>query len=371
MIKIDAIELKKYIYENNEIKTVLEDIGCSKIHSYSKEYRFSTPLHKKANSTAIKKNEYLKVITYAEDNKDVSSKKNKKAGDIFTLIMDIKGISFNKSIRYIHKLLGLKYTGIKIKDNSENNKKIDILKIFKNVCKSENNDYFEPIKVIEEDITQEYIRCPYIGWVREGILPNTQYKFGIGYSSKTNRIVIPHRYWCGADNEYVGLIGRTLLKNYDMFDIPKYFPLHKYSKSQNLYGLQENYSYIQKAGYVTVFEAEKSTLKRDSKKDNTAVSLLCHDVSLEQAKILISLDVDIIIALDKDVDINSIRKACEMFYGIRTVYYIYDEYGLLKPKESPADAHEKIYKVLFNRKRLYDEKEHDKYIEYLKELEVS
>lgn len=354
---MNIIELKKYIINNNELENILLDIGCSNIHRYSKEWRFSTPINKKSNSTAIKLNESLKVIFYAED--------DKKSGDIVTLTMELKEFSFGKSIRYLHKILKIPYTGYHGKEEDD---KVDILKIFKRASREYNCDFDKP-KILEEDITQEYIQFPYMGWVREGILPKTQNKFGIGYSMKTNRVVIPHRYWCGQSNEYVGLIGRTLIQNYDMFDIPKYFPLHKYSKSQNIYGLQENYKYIQEKGYVTVFEAEKSTLKRDSKGDNTAVSLLGHELSLEQAKILISLDVDIIIALDKDIDINFVRGICDKFYGIRQVYYIYDEYGLLKPKESPADAHEKIYKILFNRKKLYDEEEHNKYLEYLKEKE--
>jgi DNA primase len=354
------MELKNYIIENDKIKYILEDIGCTNIKPNSKGYRCSTPLHKKANSTQINKNT-LKVLVYASEDK-------KENGDIITLVMDAKEYVFPKAMEYIHKLLGLKYTGISTKDKEDDNKK-DILAIFKKATKKYKDYENEQLKIIEEDITREYIKCPYIGWVREGIMPKTQELFGIGYSFRSNRVIIPHRYWCGKENDYVGLIGRTLAKNYDMFGIPKYYPLHKYHKSKNLYGLQENYKGIQEAGYVTVFEAEKSTLKRHSKKDYTAVSLFGHDLSIEQAKILISLNVDIIIALDKDISIDFTRSVCEKFYGIRNVYYIYDEYGLLEEKESPADKHEKIYKVLFNRKVKYDESEHEKYLIWEKEKE--
>ncbi|WP_252251252.1 DNA primase [Clostridium sp. VAP52] len=310
-------------------------------------------MHNNSTATAIKK-ESLSVTIYGSDG-DIR-------GDIITLIMDIKFLVFPKAIKYIHKILGLKYYGINTK--SKDTEKVDILRVFKKALKKYKDYYDEELKILSEDITKEYEQIPYIEWVKEGILPRTQQIFGIGYSSKSNRVVIPHRYWCGNENDYVGLIGRTLVKNYDMFDIPKYFPLHKYHKSKNLYGLQENYKGIQEAGYVTVFEAEKSTLKRHSKKDYTGVSLFGHELSLEQAKILISLNVDIIIALDKDISLNFVRSICEMFYGIRNTYYIYDEYGLLNEKESPADKHEKIYKVLFNRRVKYDEKEHNEYLKY-------
>ena len=56
---MNIIELKKYIINNNELENILLDIGCSNIHRYSKEWRFSTPINKKSNSTAIKLNESL------------------------------------------------------------------------------------------------------------------------------------------------------------------------------------------------------------------------------------------------------------------------------------------------------------------------
>jgi DNA primase len=135
----------------------------------------------------------------------------------------------------------------------------------------------------------------------------------------------------------------------------------------NLYGLQENYKNIQEKGYVNVFEAEKSTLKRHSRLDYTGVSLGGHELSEEQAKILIGLNVDIIIQMDKDVPLNHVRSLCEMFYGIRPVYYVFDTFGLLEKKESPADKPNKVYNVLWNRKIKYDESEHQKYLKGLKE----
>src|SRR5690606_33925601 len=123
----------------------------------------------------------------------------------------------------------------------------------------------------------------------------------------------------------------------------KYFPLKNFPKSMNLYGLQENYQYIQEAGYVAVFEAEKSVLKRHSRNDKTGVAVCCHDISEEQVKILIGLDVSIIIAFDQGISINHIRATCDLFYGIRSVYYIFDKYDVLKEKDSPADAENKIF----------------------------
>lgn len=341
---MNGYELKEYIIKNDKILHILEAIGCFKIKSYSKEYRCGSSNHDNATSISIKKDS-LKVKVYGKD-------ENKIKGDLFTLVMDIKSLTFPQSIKHIHELLGLEYKRVLKLETKEC--KVDILRVFRKASREYFDYSDEELLIYKEDICNEFIKMPYIGWVREGILPETQKIFGIGYSRKHNRIVIPHRYWCGEEHDYVGIIGRTLIENYDMFDIPKYFPLQRFPKSMNIYGLQENYDGIQKVSYVTVFESEKSTLKRHSKRDYSGVSLGGHELSKEQARILISLDVDIIIAFDKDISLEHIKKTCDMFYGIRTVYYIFDEFGLLKDKESPADKNEKIYKVLFNRKVKYE-----------------
>lgn len=354
---MNAFDLKQYIVNNNKIENVLEGIGCFKIKNYTKEYRCGSPLHNNTTSISVNK-ETLKIKIYGRD--------NKISGDLFTLTMEVCNIKeFPSAIQKIHKILGLKYKGYEKVNKKENN--FDMLRVFKKVVKSKCYCNKEDIPLIENDITNEYTQCPYIEWVREGILPHTQEFFGIGYSAKTNRVVIPHRYWCGDRNDFVGVMGRTLNKHYEMFDIAKYFPLYKYSKSMNLYGLQENYKGIQESGRVVVYEAEKSVLKRHSKIDYTATSIMCHELSDEQAKILIGLDVDIVIAMDSDISLEHIWAMCEKFYGIRTVYYIYDDIGLLGEKESPADKHEKIYQALFKRRVKYTEEIHNKYLKYKEE----
>jgi DNA primase len=206
--------------------------------------------------------------------------------------------------------------------------------------------------------------------LKEGILPFTCERFNIGYDVKTKRILIPHRLWCGADNDFVGVIGRTTISNPEIFDIPKYYPLKAYPKSLNVYGLQENYRTIQEKGYVVVFEAEKSVLKRHSKMDGTGTAICGHAMSFEQSKILISLNVDIIIAMDEGVDINEIRAICENFYGIRNVYYIHDaEHKYLGTKESPADLCDAKYYDMYRERVLYDANEHKAYMKYLEEKE--
>lgn len=334
---------------------MLESIGCYNIKENNKEYRCATPLCSVASATAIKKQTLSVRSFYA---------KIEFQGDIFTLVMEIEKISFFESVKKVHKILNIPFKGIEKKEEP----KVDLLRVFKK-AKVNKTYNVSDLKIYNQDLCDEYIQIPYIEWVREGILPETQRLFGIGYSLKTNRVVVPHRYWCGDKNDYVGLMGRTLNTNYEILDIPKYFPLKAFPKSVNIYGLNENYKHIQQAGYVNVFESEKSTLKRHSRLDKTGVSLGGHEISQEQAKILISLNVDIIIQMDSDIDINFVRGLCEIFYGIRPIYYVYDEWNILANKECAADKPNKVYNFLWNRKIKYDKGEHEKYLKYKEEME--
>lgn len=353
-----AGDLKKWIIDNNKIQTIIEDLGCHHFKEYSKEYRCGLPNRKNSTAVAIKKDN-LKIKIFKPDSEIVR-------GDIFTLVMDIKKISFPKAVKYIHEILGLKY---EYKKNKKEDIKRNPLEIFEKVKRPTYVINKDELEIYDDSILKEYIPLPHISWVREGIMPFTCKEFNIGYSADKKRIVIPERYWCGSEDDYLGIMGRTTIEAYKLLDIPKYYPLKKYYKGMNLYGLQENYKYIQEAGIVTVFEAQKSVLKRHSRLDRTGVAIGSHDITDEQVNILIGLDVDIVIAMDKGVDINHIRGMCNKFYGLRNVYYIYDKYNLLRDKDSPADAPNKIFNYLFKYKIKYDENERGEYLKWVESQE--
>lgn len=158
---------------------------------------------------------------------------------------------------------------------------------------------------------------------------------------------------------------RTVIPDYAELGIKKFLITPSYPKSLNLFGLYENYKSIQEAGYVVIFESEKSVIKRDSLNDSTCVALSGHTISEEQVRILIGLNVDIVVALDKDIPIEEVRDICNKFYGVRNVYYIWDKWNLLREKDSPADALNKIYQFLMKYKIKFDDKEHKEYLKGL------
>lgn len=351
---MNANELKEYIINNNKISLILEKVGCHSIKEYKSEYRAALPEKKNPTAVTVKKENLFTAVNSSDLN---------FTGDIFVLVMELNKITFGKANKLVHEYLGLNYS---FKTNKKEANVPDVLDVFKKIRRIScvvNKD----VEIYDDNILKEYTPLPYISWIREGIMPFACKKFNIGYSYDKKRIIIPWRYWCGSDNQYVGIVGRTTVSNYQDFDIPKYFGIKPFAKGMDVYGLYENYKTIQEKGYVVLFESEKSTLKRYSRKDGTGVSIGSHTLSDEQVKILISLNVDIVIALDKDVSQNEVRKECEKFYGIRNIYYIYDKWDILGEKESPADRPNKQYEFMLKYKIKYDENEHKELIKWVEE----
>lgn len=358
-----ALEIKKYIYENNKIPDVLESIGCKNILYHEKKEYFSCSNAVGGdcnNNTAIniKNNQYL---NYRNFTRSVSYDDGE---DLISLIEYNLNIDFRDAMKYLHKLFGLTY---EYKSNKP--KKInDDWFIFTKYAKKKKcivND-FEPM---DEDILSDFVPHVHIDIFREGIIKRTIKKFELGYSYRWKRTIFPVRYWM--DGSLMGYNARSSIQNCEEFNIPKYFITPGMKKDINLYGLWQNYKHIQENGIITVFEAEKSVLKRDSLKDFSCVALQGHFLSDEQVRVILGLNIkEVVIAMDKDVPLEEVWSMCERFYGIRKVSYIYDKYNVLGPKDSPADAPNKVYKILFEYRRVYDLKCHNEFIKNKNEKNI-
>lgn len=352
-------ELKEYIYSENKIQYILEQLGCHNVrYNDNKEYfSASQPDGDNPMGVCIRNNEYL---NYRSFSRGVDYEDNQ---DLISLVEYIKKINFIDSVKYLHKILNLPFEFKKQTEKPK--KKYNPLEVFTKVLRSGRRVInVDDIKVLEDKILNDYVPLLHYSWVKEGITERTRKKFGICYSYRYKRIIIPIRYW--ATGELVATNARTTVENWEEFNIKKYILTNGYNKQLNLYGLYENYDAIQKAGYVVVYESEKSVLKRSSLLDDTGVALSGHTLSDEQIRILIGLNVEVIIAFDNDISIEETRHACEKFKNIRKVSYIHDFMGILGSKDSPADARDKDYRFLFDNRIVYDRDEQRKYQESLK-----
>lgn len=356
---MDTISLKNYIFENSKIEFILNEIGCHSIVYHPNKEFYSCGNFNGDNKGAInvRNNEYLGVVNYTR------TKEFGDNSDIITLVQYNKSMSFLEAIKYLHKILELPF---ELKKTKLPEKKYDPLEIFKRVANRRRIVNVDDINFLEDKLIQEYVPMLHISWLKQGITEKTRKKFGLCYSYRHKRVVIPMRYW--ATGELLGFNQRTVIENYKEFNIKKYFLTPTYPKQLNLYGLYENYESIQKAGYVIVYEAEKSVLKRDSLNDPTGVALSGHTLSDEQIAILWGLNVEIIFAFDKDISIEEVWHNCEKIYRGkgRKVSYIQDKWDILSTKDSPADACNKNFQYLFDNRIIYGVEQQRKYQESFK-----
>lgn len=359
---MDIVSLKKYIYKENKVEFILNEIGCHHIKYHSSKEYFSCGNKNGDNKAAIniRNNEYLNCVNYTRE-KDFPD-----GSDLITLVQYNKKLenqlfSFWDTIKYLHKILGLNLTYTKQQKPKE--EKIDPLYIFKKVKNRKKQNVLE-FNTLNEVELNDFIPYIHIDIFKEGIIKKTIQKFGLAYSYKWKRTIFPIRYWLTGD--LLAYNARTSVSNYELFDISKYYITPGYQKQNNIYGLYENKKDIEKAKYITLLESEKSVCKRDSRNDSTCVALQGHSISDEQVRIILGLDVnEIVIALDKDISEEEIWHMCEKFFHIRKVSYIYDKYDLLCEKDSPADAKIEIYNFLFNHRIVYDESLHREYLKSL------
>lgn len=354
---MDTVSLKKYIYENNKIEYVLQEIGCGNIKYHSNKEFYAASNHNGDNPGAVnvKNCPQLWVTNWTRQNEFP------EGSDIFNLVQYSKQCSFVESVKYLHKILDLDYSPYKKQEKKE---KFDPLNVFKRVLSARRRVDVNEIHAISDEALNDYVPMLHISWFREGVMPWTREKFGIAYSYKHKRVVIPHRYWL--TGELLGFNMRSTVENFEQFGISKYLITKNMNKSMNVYGYYENSKNIEGSGYCVLYEGEKSVLKRDSLNDSTGLALSGKSISNEQVRIILSLNInEVVIAFDKDVAIDEVRHACEKFYNFRKVSYIYDKWNLLDNKQSPADAKNKVFNFLFKYRIKYDENEHDLYLDSL------
>lgn len=352
-------ELKKYIYEHNKISDILKNLGCYNIkyNERRQTYSSSFPDGDNPQGINIRNNEYL---NYRSFSRGVDYNDGK---DLISLVEDIKKVGFVEALKFLHKILNLPFEFKKQKSKKKKDEEENPLWVFEKHKGNRRIVNVDDIRVLEDKVLNDYVPLLHIDWYKEGIMPWTREKFGICYSYKYKRVIIPIRHW--ATGELVATNARTTVENYEEFNIKKYILTNGYNKQSNLYGLWENYNAIQKAGYVIIYESEKSVLKRDSLGDSTGVALSGHTLSDEQVLILSGLNVNIIIALDNDISIDEVRHMCSKFYGVRNVSYILDKWNIIPDKSSPADCSNKVFNFLMKHKVKYDEHEHNLYLKSL------
>lgn len=349
-----ARELKQYIYSNNLVSVILENIGCRNIHKSNNNHYIRCSNADGDNSTAITvfiDNPLLNVINETRNINDGNT------GDIISLVSYTKELNYFDTIKYLHSILGL--YDLDISKLNYENIETDNTEIER---EQEGKRKAEYIKALAKDIRlyNSGRQSITVDWLKECIVYKGIEKFfDIRISNNNSQVLIPIK---NTDGEIVGINKRTTrtAEEIQLIGIPKYQLTSGFNKSNYIYGLYENENSIKEKGYAVIFEGCKSVLQRATMQDNTSLALLGHSISDRQAEILSSLNLnEIVIAFDKDVAKEEVLFYCDKLlnHGVKKVSYIYDEWSILNEKDSPADAGNKDYKYLFNNRFIYNSKD--------------
>lgn len=324
---MDVKELKNYIYENRYVEQILESIGCHhiKYHASNGYWTCANATGDNNGAVVLYNSEYLMCQNYTRQ----MVKTNRKT-DIIDLVCYTKDLTFPNGLQFICDEIGMSYYHDFEEDIPESFK---ILKMIDDMCSNTSIEKEKPLKPISESILSYYKRYGNGLFYEDNIDYSTQKEFEIGFDEESNRYTIPIRSELG---DLVGIKGRYFYR-----EVPegenKYIYLEPCAKSKILYGLNKTINYIKQSNCIYILESEKAVLQLWSYGYRNAVSTGGKELSQQQIDMIVRLGADIILAMDKDVKKNEIEEIANHFPDGIPIYYIYDEDGILREKESPSD----------------------------------
>ena len=340
---MDAQVIKDYIFSNEKVETVLEELGMHHIqwHNGKSYITCGMPDGDNPSSTVVYcDSNFLQVKAYTRDIVDPYG-----ISDIISLVSFVNKMIFSQSINWLCELFGLDYYS----NESLNDFAIDYMK-FLNKMGSDKSITEIPLKPIPEDCLNAYLPYDNTIFLNDNISHEAQAEFEIGFDLFSDRITIPIRDEMG---RLVGVKGRLAWIEPDSYN-PKYIYLRQCAKSRICYGLYKTLPYIKEKNTIIVCESEKGVMQLWSYGYRNCIGVGGHSISQQQQELIVqSGAATVIIAFDKDVDEDTVRKEAEKLSLYTKVEYILDFGNILDEKESPMDNPNKWIELYENYRKLY------------------
>ena len=199
-------------------------------------------------------------------------------------------------------------------------------------------------KVLNKDCMLIYDKKPIKEWLAEGIDQFVLDRYDVRYDKLGNCIVFPIY-----DNDgNIINIKKRYLGDYKKKNISKYMNCYPIGRLDYLFGFCQNQHTYNECYDIIVFEGEKSVMKAETFGMTNSVALSTSSITNEQANILIRTGKNIVIAMDKGISLEHIRRTFSYLIRFTNVYVIFDRNNLLDEKDSPIDKGYDIFKQLYN-----------------------
>ena len=264
-----------------------------------------------------------------------------QGGTIIQFVMLYHKFSFRKAIEHL-----IDYANLDIDNNKIFSQVLNFMRRNKrrqNIQIENHNQHC----ILPPDIMNQYHKADIKEWIAEGISQKVMDDYDVRYDLYENRIVLPIHDVSG---NIINIKGRTLCPNFKELGVRKYIYYYPLGKLDFLGGLYKKYDTIRNMNEVIVVEGLKSVMKLETWGINNAVSLETCRANECQIKLLLQLKSNIVIALDKNINIKTIKKDFGILTKFTNVYVMYDTKNLLKDKDAPCDYTFEIWQELYNDK---------------------
>ena len=320
---MDIRDLKEEILNRELISDILAELGCHHIRDKGEYYTCGNPNGDNPGSIVVYKNEYIGCTNYTRQ-----ITKNGRSADIFDLVAFFEDCTFAEAMKFVCGVVGIDYYG----EREDIPESLQILKMLKDMSISDEDEDSIPVKPISEKILSYYLPYPNKMFEIDGIAPEVQQEFEVGYDPLSNYITIPIRDSLGA---LCGIKARFFGEPDEHHT--KYTFLEKTNKGKILYGLWQNREHIKNGKFVYVVESEKAVQQLATIGVRNAVSTGGKTISKTQVELITRTGCTPIFAYDKDVQENELQEIATMFMDGISVYAIMDKDNILNEKESPSD----------------------------------
>lgn len=330
--------IKQKLLDEDRVQDIYEAMGCTYITYGGGRIEAQLPDHFNSNNkraVQTKLNENLNC--YIRNRPDFGG------GDIYSLVSFIvhgkRGVDeYRQDLHEAKKFICETLGWVEFLKGGEFKTKKDYVAPLKALLKGQQRRReIIPNPVLPDSImNQFYIKekpIPYKGWVDEGISPNTQAMYGVGFDWESHRIVYPLKNRFG---QIVGVKGRIMKTEDD--PERKYLYIYRCNNRYEWFNFHFAHPYILQEKKVYIFESEKSCMKAFEYGIYNTLAIGASDMSPEQADIIksLGLDIEIILCYDKGIMIDEIREQAKWYRG-REVSAMYDIDNLLSGKDSPID----------------------------------
>lgn len=323
---MDVHSLKNHIISKPEqIELILEESGFYNVTNNHRQNEYRAAREEGRNPTSVRVNkETLGAMCFSTNIK----------GDLLTLVQEKLNLSFPQTIKKISSMIGFKC------EKSYQPTTLPFGGFYKNIAKLKSDGDID-LEVYSDDILDQFDKTPNLLFYKDGILPQVQIEYDVGYDTISRRISVP---WPTFDGQVAGVMGRLNKSKLEEDDV-KWFPIIPFPKSKTLYGYSKNYRSIKEKDIVMIGESEKHPMLLSSKGLNVGLSLggtfmsdvqANHIKSLYPKTTLIMMDEGLEEDISRDIA-NQLK--FNRFYNNR-VGYIYDKSNLYMGKGSkvaPSD----------------------------------